>query len=69
MNKVENNANSNSISKGGLSSYLLLLALGFHGLFEGISLGIQSTIRGTLFLLLAIALHKWAASLHWEYHL
>ena len=63
LNKVENNANSNSISKGGLSSYLLLLALGFHGLFEGISLGIQSTIRGTLFLLLAIALHKWAASL------
>ena len=61
LNKVENN--ENSISKGGLSSYLLLLALGFHGLFEGISLGIQSTIRGTLFLLLAIALHKWAVSL------
>ena len=53
----------NPVSKGGLSSYLLLLALGFHGLFEGISLGIQSNIRGTLFLLLAIALHKWAASL------
>ena len=63
LNKVENKSKFNSLNKGGLSSYLLLLALGFHGLFEGISLGIQSTIRGTLFLLLAIALHKWAASL------
>ena len=53
----------NPAINGGLSSYLLLLALGFHGLFEGISLGIQSSIKGTLFILLAIALHKWAASL------
>lgn len=53
----------NPVINGGLSSYLLLLALGFHGLFEGISLGIQSSIRGTCFILLAIALHKWAASL------
>ena len=71
LNKVEeeNNeknskvGNPNVISKGGITSYLLLMALGFHGLFEGISLGIQSNIRGTLFLFLAIALHKWAASL------
>ena len=44
-------------------SYLLLLALGFHGLFEGISLGIQQTTKGTFFLFLAIILHKWAAAL------
>lgn len=64
LNQVDNKLKEqNPVSKGGLSSYLLLLALGFHGLFEGISLGIQSEIKGTLFLLLAIALHKWAASL------
>ena len=51
------------ISKSSSISYLLLLALGFHGLFEGISLGIQHTIRGTVFLILAIGLHKWAAAL------
>ena len=54
---------NNHVEKGGLTAYFLLLALGFHGLFEGISLGIQSTIRQTLFLFLAISLHKWAASL------
>ena len=51
------------ISKNSSISYLLLFALGFHGLFEGISLGIQQTIRGTVFLILAISLHKWAAAL------
>lgn len=54
---------NNPIKQGGLTAYLLLFALGFHGLFEGISLGIQSSIRGTIFLFLAISLHKWAASL------
>ena len=53
----------NSNKKNGISGYILLLALGFHGLFEGISLGIQKTIRDTLFLLLGVALHKWAAAL------
>jgi len=46
-----------------LTPYILLFALGFHGLFEGIALGVQSEISGTLSLLLAIAAHKWAASL------
>ena len=63
-NQLENKLKKqNPITNGGLSSYLLLLNLGFHGLFEGISLGIESEIKGTLFLLLAIALRKWAASL------
>ena len=51
------------LSKSSSISYLLLLALGFHGLFESISLGIQQTIKGTVFLIIAIALHKWAAAL------
>ena len=60
-NKSENK-NFNE-KKNGISGYLLLLALGFHGLFEGISLGIQKNIRDSLFLLLGIGLHKWAAAL------
>ena len=55
--------NEKSSSKNSFISYLLLFALGFHGLFEGISLGVQKTIKGTLFLVIAISLHKWAASL------
>jgi zinc transporter 1/2/3 len=54
---------NDTTKKGSLTAYILLFALGFHGLFEGISLGIQSTIRQILFLFLAISLHKWAASL------
>ena len=49
--------------KGGITPYILLLALGFHGFFEGMALGIQGELRNTLFLALAIAAHKWAASL------
>ena len=49
--------------KGGITPYILLLALGFHGFFEGMALGIQSDLKKTLFLCLAIAAHKWAASL------
>ena len=46
-----------------ITPYILLLALGFHGLFEGMALGIQSSVQSTLSLFLAIAAHKWAASL------
>ena len=50
-------------NKLGITPYILLLALGFHGFFEGMAMGIQSELRDTLFLGLAIAAHKWAASL------
>ena len=46
-----------------ITSYVLLLALGFHGFFEGMALGIQSDVQSTFSLFLAIAAHKWAASL------
>lgn len=49
--------------KVGITPYILLLALGFHGFFEGMALGIQGDIKDALFLSLAIAAHKWAASL------
>ena len=60
---LSENNKSNLSSNKSIISYLLLFALGFHGLFEGISLGIQKTVKGALFLLIAISLHKWAASL------
>ena len=60
---LSENNKSNLSSNKSFISYLLLFALGFHGLFEGISLGIQKTVKGALFLLIAISLHKWAASL------
>ena len=53
----------NHAKKVGITPYILLLALGFHGFFEGMALGIQGKVRDTLFLSLAIAAHKWAASL------
>ena len=67
--EVRQNANEPKIvnerneEKPGIIPYILLLALGFHGLFEGMALGIQSKIQGTVFLLIAIVAHKWAASL------
>ena len=58
--KESHNSSSHSFI---LTPYILLFALGFHGLFEGIALGVQSEISGTISLLIAIAAHKWAASL------
>jgi zinc transporter ZupT len=43
-----------------LTPYLLLLALSFHGFFEGIALGIQGSLKDTIFLFVAITSHKWA---------
>ena len=50
-------------SASGITPYILLLALGFHGFFEGMALGIQTEVKSTLSLFFAIAAHKWAASL------
>lgn len=46
-----------------ITPYILLIALGFHGLFEGMALGIQKDFKSTISLMLAIIAHKWAASL------
>ncbi len=43
-----------------LTPYLLLVALSLHGFFEGIALGVQPEVNGTLFLAFAIVAHKWA---------
>jgi len=39
--------------------YLLIVAISAHGLFEGLSLGLQPNNSGCLFLLIPIVLHKY----------
>ena len=48
--------------KSSLTPYILLVALSFHGFFEGTALGIQSDSKTTIYLLIAILSHKWAES-------
>ena len=49
--------------KSNITPYILLVALSIHGLFEGTALGVQKNLNDTVFLGLAIVLHKWAESL------
>eukprot|EP01016_Furgasonia_blochmanni_P033035 TRINITY_DN3420_c0_g1_i22.p4 TRINITY_DN3420_c0_g1~~TRINITY_DN3420_c0_g1_i22.p4 ORF type:complete len:169 (-),score=32.82 TRINITY_DN3420_c0_g1_i22:277-783(-) len=46
-----------------LTPYLLLIALAFHGSFEGIAIGLSKTLASTWNLIIAVALHKWAEAL------
>ena len=59
----DNDDHHHEILGSSFTPYILLLALGFHGFFEGMALGIQKSVQNTLSLCLAIAAHKWAASL------
>jgi zinc transporter ZupT len=49
--------------KGLLEPIIVLCAIGFHGLFAGISIGIGDTLNDTLIIIIAILAHKWAAAL------
>ena len=62
-NEDKEHEHSHEHKSSAITPYILLLALGFHGFFEGMALGIQSDIQNTLSLFLAIMAHKWAASL------
>ena len=55
--------NHSKIDPSSFTPYILLIALGFHGFFEGLALGLQENLQGTLFLFVAIIAHKWAESL------
>ena len=48
------------VPKSNITPYLLLIALSFHGFFEGIALGLQNTYKEITFLFIAIISHKWA---------
>ena len=49
-----------SIRKRKLSAFIMLLSLSIHGLFECLALGIQTNYKNTLFLFIALMIHKWA---------
>lgn len=59
----DHNHNHHKIDPSSFTPYILLVALGFHGFFEGLALGLQGNLQGTLFLFVAIIAHKWAESL------
>ena len=46
-----------------LQPFILLFALGFHAIFEGIALGILNDFNAVLSLMLVIIAHKWAEGL------
>ena len=48
------------LQKKKLSGFIMLLALSIHGMFECLALGIQVDFNNTLFLFIALMIHKWA---------
>lgn len=55
-------------SKWSDDTYFLTLAMYFHTLFEGIAIGVQTSITGFLSTAIAIAFHKWADALSMGIH-
>lgn len=60
--EVTEHIHTDFVPKSNITPYLLLVALSFHGFFEGIALGLQRGYKDTLFLFIAIISHKWAES-------
>jgi hypothetical protein len=46
-----------------MTPFILMIGLGTHALFEGISLGMSNDYEGTFILAAAIILHKGAAGM------
>ena len=63
LEEIHEKKNRYSLFQSLFTPFVLLFALGFHGIFEGLALGIEDRKNEILFLLLAISAHKWAASL------
>ena len=47
----------------GLTAYILLLAMGIHGLFAGIAFGVAKTSGETINMFIAMIAHKWSEAL------
>jgi len=62
-NETPEKKNKKSGFKGLLEPIIVLCAIGFHGLFAGISIGIGENMNDTLIMIIAILAHKWAAAL------
>jgi len=46
-----------------ITSYVILIALSVHAIFEGLALGVQKEINGVISLAIGILAHKWAESI------
>ncbi len=62
-NEIMEDKKEKSGFKGLLEPIIVLCAIGFHGLFAGISIGIGEKLNDTLIIIIAILAHKWAAAL------
>ena len=62
-NETQENKKEKAGFKGLLQPIIVLCAIGFHGLFAGISIGIGEELNDTLIIIIAILAHKWAAAL------
>lgn len=49
-------------------AFFLTIAMYFHTLFEGIAIGVQTTVAGFLATAVAISFHKWADALSMGLH-
>ncbi|XP_071443987.1 zinc transporter ZIP2-like [Hetaerina americana] len=53
-----------AISSSPLPTTMLLLALSLHSSIEGLAIGIESTAKGVLFMLIMVAVHKFAIAFY-----
>jgi solute carrier family 39 (zinc transporter), member 1/2/3 len=64
MEELEERENRKKCCEGfNLSSFVLLIALSTHALFEGIALGLTKDLAPSLNIILALCIHKTAASM------
>lgn len=57
---MSSNSEEVYLKKRQLSAFIMLLSLSIHGLFECLALGIQTNYKNSLFLFIALMIHKWA---------
>ena len=57
LNPEEDNSNLH------ISSYLLLLMLSIHSIFEGIAIGVIIDYQKLIYMIFAISFHKWVEAL------
>ena len=46
-----------------MTPFVLMIALSMHSVFEGIALGLEKKLPNVINIVIAITLHKWAASM------
>jgi zinc transporter 1/2/3 len=61
--KTEEHILCGLIPKENISTYLLLIAISIHSIFEGIALGLLSDNVEIFYMLIAVASHKWVEAL------